>query len=96
MTSHSVSEREAESVVRAAQPPYPRKIGREKHVVWGATPAGRYLQVIFVMRSARQVNYEWMSIEDIIELGEGDVPLTYVIHARDLTPTEKSQYRRST
>ncbi len=92
---HSVSENEAEAVVRGSKPPFPRRLGDEKRLVWGRTPAGRYLQVIYIVRTADQIDYESMSFEDIIGLGDSDIPLVYVIHARGLTAKEKSQYKRA-
>lgn len=52
------------------------------------------MQVIYIFRSADQIDYETMDLEDIIDPSEPDVPLIYVIHARDLTPDEKSRYKR--
>ncbi len=45
----------------------------DKWLVWGPTPSGRLLQVVFV-------------------LAEGGT--VFVIHARDLTATEKRRMRR--
>jgi uncharacterized DUF497 family protein len=44
-----VSPKEAESVVRWAAGPFPRRIGPEKWLVWGRGRGGRFLQVIFVL-----------------------------------------------
>jgi hypothetical protein len=39
---------EAEHIVRCAGAPFPRDIGDGKHLVWGLTAEGTYLQVIFI------------------------------------------------
>jgi uncharacterized DUF497 family protein len=46
---HSVSPEEAEQVVRAAMPPYPRDIGNEKYWVCGRGQGGRLLQVVYLV-----------------------------------------------
>ncbi|HKA06525.1 MAG TPA: hypothetical protein VKD71_04655 [Gemmataceae bacterium] len=47
--SHGVSPEEAETVVRDAANPFPRKIEDDKWLVWGRGSGGRFLQVIFVL-----------------------------------------------
>jgi uncharacterized DUF497 family protein len=44
-----VEPEEAEEVVRRARPPYPLTSADEKFLVWGRTPEGKFLQVVFVM-----------------------------------------------
>ena len=46
--AHDVLPQEAEHVVRQVRPPFPRAIGGGKHLVWGQTADGTYLQVIFI------------------------------------------------
>jgi len=46
---HGVEPEEAEAVVRGAKRPFPRRIEDDKWLVWGKTPGGRFLQVIFVL-----------------------------------------------
>jgi hypothetical protein len=48
IAEHGISANEAEYVVNAARRPWPEKIGEGKWRVWGHTPAGRHLQVIYV------------------------------------------------
>jgi uncharacterized DUF497 family protein len=47
--SHGVTEPEAAHVVEHARPPYPQWRADDKLLVWGATPAGRLLQVIYLL-----------------------------------------------
>jgi uncharacterized DUF497 family protein len=47
--THGVTVMEAETVIRQARSPYPRKIGDDKWLVWGQGRGGRFLQVIFVL-----------------------------------------------
>ncbi len=49
ISEHSVSEGEAEMVVRNARPPFPAKIEDEKMIVKGQGIGGRFLQVIYVI-----------------------------------------------
>jgi uncharacterized DUF497 family protein len=95
IAKHSVTEAEAEFVVRRAKPPYPRKIGGGKFLVWGPTEHRRVLQVIFVHRKAEAIPYERLTLRQAAELEESSGELAYIIHARDLTETEKAQFRRT-
>lgn len=49
IAEHGVSPDDAEAVVRTAKRPFPRKIEEDKWLVWGQTPGGRHLQVIYVL-----------------------------------------------
>lgn len=64
IAKHGVIPKEAEEVVRDAQRPYPQQIEDDKLVVWGATAAGRYLQVIYALKTPDEVAYESVSFED--------------------------------
>jgi len=75
IAEHTVSKGEAEAVVRRARPPYPRKIDRQKYLVRGQTPAGRFLQVVFVFRDPTQIEYDSLSVEDILELSDHDTSM---------------------
>jgi len=46
---HDVDPDEAEEVVVGAHSPFPLVKDDEKYLVWGATDAGRLLQVVFVL-----------------------------------------------
>jgi uncharacterized DUF497 family protein len=91
---HNVSESEAEYIVRNAQAPFPRNTGNKKQLVWGRTEAGRYLQVVYIHDSDNELDYEKLSLEDILLLTADEGPPIYVIHARDLSASEKRSYRR--
>ena len=96
---HAVTKAEAESVVEHAAPSYPRPVGDGKWLVRGQTAAGRYLQVIYVIRAPgaadMELDYEEMTLEDILQLTEENPARFYVVHARDLTRRESLNYRRS-
>ena len=49
VADHGVQPDEAEFVIDHARRPYPMKIDDEKRLVWGQTPAGRCLQVIYLI-----------------------------------------------
>lgn len=49
LAEHNVTCGEAEYVVNNARRPFPRRVGRDKRLVWGQTAAGDYLQVIYLM-----------------------------------------------
>jgi hypothetical protein len=86
--------REAEYVVKHAEPPFPSESNDGKLVAWGQTREGRYLQVIFVYRSDDEIEYESLLLEDLLKLEDGAGPVIYVIHAMALTEKMKRQYRR--
>jgi len=94
IAQHRVSRQEAEYVVRNSEPPFPRSAGDEKQLVWGQTSSGRYLQVIFIFDDDEYFDYEKASLEDILLMAANESPPMYVIHARDLSPSEKHAYRR--
>jgi hypothetical protein len=99
IAKHAVTKAEAEYVVEHAAPPHPRFVGDGKWLVRGQTAAGRYLQVIYVSRAPggadMELDYEEMTLEDILQLTEENPARFYVVHARDLTRREKLNYRRS-
>jgi len=94
IAEHGVARGEAEFVVRHAAPPFPAESGDGKFVVWGQSRDGRHLQVIFVYREEDEVDYESLTLEDLLTLEVDGGPVAYVIHAMDLTPKMKQQYRR--
>lgn len=49
IAEHGVGPGETEEVVEMARSPFPRRIEDDKWLVWGATLAGRQLQVVFVL-----------------------------------------------
>ncbi len=93
IAEHGVTKVEADFVVRRAEPPYPEQRGSGKFRVWGATQQGRLLQVIYVLRSLEELNFDEIPLR-MIELLSPDEKLRCVIHARDLTDQEKHQLRR--
>ncbi len=48
LLNHGIEPEEAEQVVREAKGPYPRRIGGDKLLAWGAGRGGRLLQIVFV------------------------------------------------
>ena len=49
VVDHGVTLKEAESVVEGAADPHPQHREDGKFLVWGATTAGRLLQVVFLL-----------------------------------------------
>ena len=95
LAKHHVIPEEAEAIVIGAHEPYPMEVGDDKFVVWGQTENGRYLQVIFVFKAAREVAYESLSFDDWLEVERGKATvIVRVIHAMDLTPEMKSRLRK--
>ena len=90
---HAVTRADAEEAVRSASEPWPEQKGEDKYVVWAATHVGRLLQVIFVLKTPDEVEFESLTIDQWADLGEDD-QLVYVIHAMELTPAMKKLYRR--
>jgi hypothetical protein len=90
-----VSRAEAEFVIRHAQPPFPREMDSEKSIVRGPTGKGRLIQAIYVLHGDENIDYESMTLEDIITVSETTDPVLYVIHARELTAREKMKFRQT-
>jgi hypothetical protein len=80
-------------VVDGAEAPWPEQKGEDKLVVRGRTEAGRLIQVIFVLKPPDEIPFESLTIDQWAELGEDD-RIVYIIHAMDLTPAIKRQYRK--
>jgi hypothetical protein len=81
-------------VIDNALPPFPREIEDEKHLVWGQSVSGRYLQVIFVYLADDEIDLASLSPVDRLSFLAGEEEVGVVVHARDLTTREKRQYRR--
>lgn len=96
LEKHDISPFEAQTVVQAAQPPYPEDVGDDKHSVWGRTKGDRFLQVIFVHVPIEKVEpdeFEALELHEQLDL-EAGAEAVRVIHARDLTQSEKRRIRR--
>ena len=93
-TQHGVTESEIEHVLNDASPPYPEYLGAGKYRVCGQTHGGTYVQVIFVHKSAEEVDFETMPIEELVRFDSAKGPYVYPIHARELTEREKRRERR--
>ncbi|MGB7156911.1 MAG: hypothetical protein WBD40_02525 [Tepidisphaeraceae bacterium] len=93
---HDVEPDEAEYVARGANRPYPEATGDEKWAVWGATTTGRLLQVIFVrvrIEDVQAEEFEQLEWHERVALEKGEAAAR-IIHARDLTDSEKRRLRR--
>jgi uncharacterized DUF497 family protein len=96
IAEHGVSPDEAEYVIRSATPPFPRDLGHGKHVVWGATEAGRLLQVVFAYRSEDQLDFDSIEMTDLAALSNGSATaVVYIVHAMPLSGRLLHQYRRT-
>jgi hypothetical protein len=95
IANHGVTPAEAQFVVENAMSPFPQEVGDGKRRAWGATAAGRLLQIIYVLKQQDEVEFEsvdpldWAKLQDIAE-----AKIARVIHAMDLTPDMKRQMRR--
>ena len=75
--------------------PFPQEVDDGKRRVWGATAAGRMLQIIYVLKEQDEVAFESVDPLDWAELqGMPETKIARVIHAMDLTPDMKRQLRR--
>ena len=88
---HGVTPAEAEHVVLRPLKPYPLPHGNGKWLARGQTPAGRYLQVIYV-ELADAYGIDWEDV-DLVGLDE-DADLLYVVHARPMTGDERKNLRK--
>jgi uncharacterized DUF497 family protein len=95
IAKHGVTPNEARFIVENVAPPFPQEMGDGKRRIWGATAAGRLLQVIYVLKKQADVVFDsvdphdWTTLEDM-----PDAKIVRVIHAMDLTPDMKRQLRR--
>jgi uncharacterized DUF497 family protein len=58
---HGVAPSEAKHVAEEARPPFPEQVEDEKLLVWGQTPTGRYLQVVYVYLDDEEVDLNALS-----------------------------------
>jgi hypothetical protein len=93
IAKHAVVQFEAEFVIDNAEPPWPEEKGDGKLLVWGPTEVGRLLQVVFVFKTADEVDFDALTIDEWADLGEDD-RIVYVVHAMDLTSAMKRNYRK--
>jgi len=63
--------------------------------VRGQSAEGRYLQVIYIVDSEEEIEFEDLTISEIYDLSQGELKRMYIIHARPLTPRERANYRKS-
>jgi hypothetical protein len=94
IAEHDVEPYEAMYVIDHARPPYPRKTGNEKFLVWGQTEGGRYLQVVFIYPDDDEIDIGYLEPEDRLAFLADEDVVVYVVHARDLTNNEKRAFRR--
>jgi uncharacterized DUF497 family protein len=90
---HGVEPGEAEYVVRHAKPPFPRRMGEEKLLVWGRGADGAYLQVVFVYLPDERVKLSEFSAAEVAAFEAGE-RVILVIHAMEMTNDMKRQYRK--
>jgi uncharacterized DUF497 family protein len=95
IAKHDVTPEEVDQVFQAITPPFPEEIGEGKYRVEGQSRAGRYLHVIFVYRPVDSLDWNLLRWEERMALlDENADEVVYVIHARDLTESEKRALRR--
>ena len=93
ISMHEVTPKEAEIVIDSGEAPWPERKGDDKFVVCGPTAVGRMLQVIFVLKTPDEVEFEMLTIDEWADLHEHD-RIIYVIHAMDMTAAMKRKYRK--
>ncbi len=93
-TRHGVSTIDAEFLVQTTPQERFEQAADEKFRVVGRTDAGELIQVVFALKTFEDLDYEALSIADIIELEVYQQPLVYVIHSRPLTVSEKRRFNR--
>ncbi len=81
--------------MRNAAAPFPETIEGDKLVVWGKSGAGRYLQVVYVLKPPHEVAYESLAVQDWMTAEGGqDEDVVRIIHAMDLTARMKRRLRK--
>jgi hypothetical protein len=92
---HGSNRTDAEHAVRRAREPFPRDVGDDKYLVWGQTPSGRYLQVIFVIKLPEDVEFQSLTMLDWSAfIDSGATAAIYICHAMPMTERQISQYRK--
>lgn len=95
VAKHGSNARDAEFVIEHAEDPFPRELGGGKYLVWGRTPSGGFLQVVFAFKVAEKLSFTDL---DILDWGTLiDYPRTvsiYICHAMPMTARQLRQYRR--
>lgn len=95
LEKHGVTPEEAEYVVANARSPYPMALDSEKRLVIGRTAKGRILHVIFVFKSANDVEPGSIGSADLAEITDLDlIEIIFVIHAMPASEKMKRQDRR--
>lgn len=98
LAKHNVSPAEAEYVVKRARKPMEAgtdQFGDMRYLVMGQTDTGRYLRVAFVFKSIADVDPEFLSLEEMVDVSTGDVEaIAYVIHAQELDDRQKKRFRK--
>jgi uncharacterized DUF497 family protein len=96
IAEHGVSPEEAEYVIRRASRPYPMALDAEKRVVVGKTSKGRLLHVVFVLKSADDLEAGSISSEAWSEIEEDAmvVQVIFVIHAMPASNKIRRQDRK--
>jgi hypothetical protein len=93
IAEHSVTWQEAEEVIRRARHSSVEQISPDRFRVRGQTSAGRYLQVIYVLRPHDKIDPNELNLEARMALEAGE-QFGYVIHARDLRHGERRTVRQ--
>jgi hypothetical protein len=95
VTKHGSNASEAQYIIEHAKDPFPREIGDEKYLVWGKSPSGGFLQVVFVFKLPEDLEFTSLTLlgwSALIDYG-GTVAI-YVIHAMPLNSKQLKQYRK--
>lgn len=92
---HGANATDAKFVVEHAEHPFPRELGNGKYLVWGRTPSGDYLEVIFAFKIPEKLAFTDL---DILDWGSMiDYPATvliYICHAMPMKTRQLRQYRK--
>jgi hypothetical protein len=92
---HGVKREDAEHVVRNAEEPFPEDIGDGKLRVWGRTPAGAYVQVVFSLKELDEIDFDQFTLPMLASVWDDDALFAVVIHAMPLTDEMRRQYKRN-
>lgn len=95
VTKHGSNAADAKYVIQHAQDPFPRELGDGKYLVWGQTPAGDHLEVIFAFKLPETLAFADL---DLLDWGTMiDFPATvsvYICHAMPMKDKQLRQYRK--
>jgi hypothetical protein len=95
VTKHGSNAADAKYVVERAEAPFPRELGDGKYLVWGTTPSGDHLQVVFAFKVPKSLAFADLELLDWGTMIDDPATVSiYICHAMPMTEKQRRQYRK--